>query len=753
MEYRGELLAPAGNMECLRAAVAAGADAIYLGGQQFGARAYAGNFTDSELLEGLAFAHFWGRKIYLTVNTLTKQEELGRLADWIAPFYEAGLDGVIVQDMGVLETLRDAFPELELHASTQMTVTESRSALFLKSLGVCRVVPARELCLEEVCLLKQKTGLALETFIHGALCYCYSGQCLFSSLLGGRSGNRGRCAQPCRQPYQILEDGRPAKGSGRQSAYPLSLKDLCALPFLPRLMDAGIDSFKIEGRMKRAEYVAGVTAIYRKYMDLYLKNPSGWQVGREDLELLSKLYVRSETGGGYYDRHNGRELLTLEKPGYSGCPEELLERLRREYLEKELSRPVSLSICLEAGRPAELTASCGGVSERREGAQVTEAKNRPLTGADVEKQLRKTGGSGFTVEQLYTGISGPVFLPVSALNELRRETLEALHRRLEEAGGPGTGRRRRSKPEPEEQEAGGRAPEPGMRVPEPGSPKLYVSAQQSAQARAALGETAVRRLYLSADLALGKEGEELLFLAESRKGSDPDFSLFLELPPLLRSYSEPYLKRVKELVLRCGGTVDGFLAGSLTGMCWARQEFPEKKLSLQHRVYVFNRETWQLWERCFAPDTYTAPLELNRQELKGLPANRQEMVVYGRLPMMISAGCVRQSAGKCRVCHTQEQLEQGIDQRSFFDCLKDRYGAEFPVQVNCRHCMNTIYNSVPLSLHPYLSRLAGQGLRALRLDFTDETQKSAAGLIRFFAGQGGSAPGEYTTGHYKKGVQ
>ena len=195
-----ELLSPAGTMECLRAAVAAGADAIYLGGQQFGARAFAGNFSDEELLEALKLAHFFGRKIYLTINTLTKDRELEELIPWLTPFYEAGLDGVIIQDLGVLSRCREAFPEMELHASTQMTVTESRAALFLKSLGVSRVVPARELSLFELIEMKRKTGMELETFIHGALCYCYSGQCLFSGFLGGRSGNRGRCAQPCRLP-------------------------------------------------------------------------------------------------------------------------------------------------------------------------------------------------------------------------------------------------------------------------------------------------------------------------------------------------------------------------------------------------------------------------------------------------------------------------------------------------------------------------------------------------------------------------
>lgn len=346
-EYRGELLAPAGTMDCLKAAIAAGADAVYLGGQRFGARAFAGNFSREELLEGLSLAHLWNRKIYLTVNTLTKQDELSGLCDWIAPFYEAGLDGVIVQDMGVLEKLRKNFPGMELHASTQMTVTESRSALFLKSLGVCRIVPARELSLEEIRLLKEQTGLAMEVFIHGALCYCYSGQCLFSSFLGGRSGNRGRCAQPCRQPYTVLgqEAGGGRMGGKSQQkppAYPLSLKDLCVLPFLPELMDAKIDSFKIEGRMKSPEYVAGVTAIYRKYMDLYLTDREHWQIDPKDQELLAKLYVRSETGGGYYHRHNGREMLTLEKPGYLACPQEILERVHGMMEDGKLQKPVKI---------------------------------------------------------------------------------------------------------------------------------------------------------------------------------------------------------------------------------------------------------------------------------------------------------------------------------------------------------------------------------------------------------------------------
>ena len=237
-----ELLAPAGNYEALTGAIAAGADAVYLGGDSFGARAYADNFTQEEICKGIQYAHVFQRKIYLTVNTLVKEKEFIRLYDFLLPFYETGLDGVIIQDLGVFTFIREHFPNLSLHVSTQMTVTGSYGAEFLKKEGASRIVPARELTLEEIKTIKKNVDIEIETFVHGAMCYCYSGQCLFSSILGGRSGNRGRCAQPCRLPYKV---------NGGREEYPLSMKDMCTINILPELIEAGIDSFKIEGRMKK----------------------------------------------------------------------------------------------------------------------------------------------------------------------------------------------------------------------------------------------------------------------------------------------------------------------------------------------------------------------------------------------------------------------------------------------------------------------------------------------------------------------
>ena len=268
---RIEILAPAGSIESLRAAVCAGADAVYIGGTRFGARAFAKNPAEDELLEAIDYVHIHGRRIYLTVNTLLKDHEIEGLYEYLLPYYLRGLDGVIVQDIGVLEYLRRYLPDLPVHASTQMTVTGAEGAAFLKEQGVVRVVPARELSLEEIRRMKERTGMEIECFVHGALCYCYSGQCLLSSMIGGRSGNRGQCAQPCRLPWQA---------AGRKPADLMSLKDLCTIDLLPELMEAGIDSFKIEGRMKQPDYVYTVTRIYRKYADLYLeKGPGRYKAG------------------------------------------------------------------------------------------------------------------------------------------------------------------------------------------------------------------------------------------------------------------------------------------------------------------------------------------------------------------------------------------------------------------------------------------------------------------------------------------
>ena len=334
---RAELLAPAGSFASLKAAIAAGADAVYMGGARFGARAYAENADQDGMVEAIEYAHLHGCRLYMTVNTLFKEGELKELYSYLLPYYRAGLDGVIVQDLGALAFIKEHFPGMELHASTQMTITSVYGAKKLKSLGCCRVVPARELSLAEIRRIYDETGMDIETFVHGALCYSYSGQCLMSSLIGGRSGNRGRCAQPCRLPYRVTEQENGAAINKEDQKCILSMKDLCTLDILPQILEAGVFSLKIEGRMKSPRYTAGVVRIYRKYLDRCLEyGLEGYYVEPEDKKELLDLFDRGGFTSGYYTRHNGKDMIALkEKPEFRETDKELFDFLDRDYVEKE----------------------------------------------------------------------------------------------------------------------------------------------------------------------------------------------------------------------------------------------------------------------------------------------------------------------------------------------------------------------------------------------------------------------------------
>jgi len=315
-----EILAPAGSMEALRAAYSAGADAVYMGGSAFGARAYADNPEKEEMIEAIRYAHLRGKRLYLTVNTLVKEQEFKALYEFLAPYYSAGLDAAIVQDVGVLRFLSREFPGLALHASTQMTLTGENGISLFEGYPVTRLVPARELSLQEITKLCKNSGKEVEIFVHGALCYCYSGQCLMSSLIGGRSGNRGRCAQPCRMEYE---------SAGGSKKHWLSPKDLCGLSLIPELIGTGAASFKIEGRMKRPEYASAVTSAYRTYVDLYEKlGMDGYvkymkehpELLQAETERLADVYNRGGFTDGFFLRHNGKELMSVERPGHFGVP-------------------------------------------------------------------------------------------------------------------------------------------------------------------------------------------------------------------------------------------------------------------------------------------------------------------------------------------------------------------------------------------------------------------------------------------------
>ncbi len=419
-----ELLAPAGSFEGFIGALNAGADAFYLAGNKFGARAYADNFTDEELINALNIAHLFGKRVYLTLNTLVKEREMCEIFDFIKPLYDNHLDGIIVQDLGVLLFLNENFPDLKIHLSTQMSIVGSFAPNMLKKYNVTRIVPARELSLSEIVEIKKNTGLEIETFIHGAMCYCYSGNCLMSSFLGGRSGNRGRCAQPCRLPYY---DGH------KNEVYPLSMKDMCTLGIIPQLIQSGIDSFKIEGRMKKSSYSAGVTSIYRKYIDKYYEG-SFAGIEEEDFDTLKNLYIRSELSEGYYNKYNGKDMITLSSPSYNGADEEVLSNIEDEFINKKPKINIEGYAFFNIGKECVLTVTepLSNVTVSVTGPYVEKAQNVPLSVDKIKEQLNKTTDTFFSFSKLCIESDDSIFLGIKFINELRRNALQKLFSELVE---------------------------------------------------------------------------------------------------------------------------------------------------------------------------------------------------------------------------------------------------------------------------------------------------------------------------------
>lgn len=408
-----ELLSPAGDFETLIGAINAGADAIYLAGNKFGARAYAKNFSNEELIEAIDVAHLFGKKIYLTLNTLIKQNEFDELYDFLKPLNDKKLDGIIVQDAGVVNYVHKTFPDIEIHLSTQLSIMSESTPNYFKQFGVTRIVPARELSLAEIKNIKSSSNIEIECFIHGAMCYSYSGMCLFSSILGGRSGNRGRCAQPCRLPYSINDN---------KDKYLLSMKDMCTLNMIGDLIEAGIDSFKIEGRMKKPEYSAFVTSIYRKYIDEYYSTHHV-SVSNHDIELLNNMYIRSERSEGYYHRHNSKDMITVEKPSYNGASDDVATTIRKKYIENKPKLDVCMDAYVNVNEPIILSVRYNDINFTIEGKIVDEALKTPMNEAQINKQIVKTGDTYFNVTECNSYITGNVFVPIKELNELRRTAL------------------------------------------------------------------------------------------------------------------------------------------------------------------------------------------------------------------------------------------------------------------------------------------------------------------------------------------
>ena len=804
MKDRVEILAPAGSMECLKAAIAAGADAVYTGGALFGARAYAHNLTEEELLEAIDYVHLHGRRLYLTVNTLIKDREMEKqMYDYLLPYYRQGLDAVIVQDIGLFRFIRKHFPDLPIHASTQMTLTGVDGAKFLEKEGAQRIVTSRELSMAEVKKIADETELEIESFVHGALCYCYSGQCLFSSFIGGRSGNRGQCAQPCRLLYRTPEAKRPQ--------YLLSLKDICTLELIPEMIESGIYSFKIEGRMKKPEYAAAVAFQYRKYADLYLKyyeecpaeeDPAAYamkkyRVREEDRQMLLDLYNRGGFHTGYYHTQNGREMISLNRPNHAGVPavkvlakkgrnvtakaltdlypqdiielpmrkgrekadnytckdavrkgmnvqipvfadtpfkrdeiwmrtrnSTLIDTLREEFVNGKIKARICGTFRLYPQEKATLTVKCRDAEITDAGEKAQEALSQPMSRERIEKQLRKTGNTEFEFSFLKAEIGEKVFLPMQSLNELRREALETLEKVICEKY-----RRSGEVKDPEEDKT-------ELSMEEEVLSGWTASVRTAEQMEVILEEEAIGRIYVDCTM-FPRIWEKDSYVEWITKVHAAGKEIYLVMPYIFRERTRKQYEAAYNRIFGAGW--DGILIANYESFAFLKEHGYTGRIMTDYNLYEFNQESRKFWKEKGVFE-FTAPVELTERELQDLRVKDGEVIVYGYLPMMISAGCIQKTTRGCL-------------KKSGQTTITDRYRNPFVVKNECDYCYNILYNYVPLYLGDRMEEVYQIGPGRIRLMFTTERQQEVRQILSAYF-EGKELPeGTYTRGHWKRGIK
>lgn len=696
-----ELLAPAGNINIFKAVIEAGADAVYVGGSMFGARAYANNFDEEELLYAIDYAHLKGVKVYLTVNTLLKNDEIEKLYDYLLPFYERGLDAVLVQDLGALKLIHDRFPDLAIHTSTQMTVTGIDGVRFLKQFGVQRVVMAREVSLAEMKEIHEKCGMEIEAFVHGALCYSYSGQCLFSSMLGGRSGNRGRCAQPCRLPYCV---------GNKKDTYILSLKDMCGINDLQKLKESGVYSLKIEGRMKQAGYASGVVAYYRRYID------SMKEVSDKDYKNIAGLGNRCGFTDKYYFEHNGTDMVTFEKPNFVSDASDELPQFSKIKIQGKLT--------LKEAEPGALTVSCGGYRFTSYMDPVSHALKAPAERKNVAERISKTGDTPFEFENIDITMDNDIFVPNGALNKLRREAIEGLqneilmqYKRIASAS-YGWKSKKTSEIKPY------------------GDPKVIASVRDGKQLYRLLEYDNISEIYIDSS-KYGRRDFVKEFNDDVFCVNNVEKKAYLALPVIFRRSTRDYFETISDQLKKID--FEGFIVRNYEEFFWVKTRFAGKKIVTDHNMYTYNDMAKSMFFDNGA-DADTMPLELNQKEINRRNNKGSQMIIYGYYPLMVSAQCVHKNSYKC-------------DRTPQITYLKDRYNKIFPVWNNCSECYNIIYNSCPTVLFNNMQKIKNAGIDALRLDFTFEKPEEIDTVMAAFESNSADGIKEYTNGHFKRGVE
>lgn len=686
-----ELLSPAGNYQSFLAAVNAGCDAVYIGGSSFGARAYADNFTDEEIVRAIKYAHVFSVKVYLTVNTLIREDEVHKVIEYITPFYEAGLDACIVQDIGLISVFNLYFPQMECHVSTQGFITGLESIKFFRNLGAKRVVLAREMTLAEISEIKKECQIELEVFIHGSMCYSYSGACLFSSCIGGRSGNRGRCAGTCRLPFRV-------SGEDKNEKYLLSMKDQCTLDILPGIIESGVESLKIEGRMKAPEYVALTTAIYRKYIDMYLNNPKEFRVDSKDIDKLMHMYTRSEIQNGYFMKRNDKNMISVSSPSYSGNDNDILYDVNERYIKNNKKIPINAYLYAKENENIVLSFSCGNVCVSAEGLPALEATGIPMGRDDFRNRIGKLGDTVFELSDCVTDISDKVFVPVKNINELRRKCAEKLFDKL-----AGNGRKYVSNVEISNERP--KCNNLSVR-------NLFINILSYSQAKALISLDFNESVRVFPIVCLNLFDDRKLIEALAEK-----YDIYIDCPIVVRqSDVDRFISDLRKHVDLC----NGIEVHNTESLMLVNNLFGHKTIISGPEIYAWNRLAREVVLE--NAEYLVAPYELSLPQIREIYSTKVIVPFYGKVPVMNTANCVRRTSSACA-------KENGPDMMYIFD----RKNKKNPVYLNCNYCYNTIYNYVPLSYH---NELFGKKdtFESLQISFTDESYNDTLTVLKFVNG-------------------
>lgn len=693
-----ELLAPAGSMEALRAAVCNGADAVYLGADTFNARINARNFSAADLQEAVVYCHVRGVKVHLTLNTLVLDREMPRAAELIRLAASCGVDAFIVQDLGMVSLCRQLAPDVPIHASTQMSIHSLEGVLEAAALGCSRVVLARELPAEEIAHICKKSPVEIEVFVHGALCMCYSGQCYLSSVIGRRSGNRGQCAQPCRLPY----------GYGRfeSTRYPLSLKDNCLVGELDELRRMGVASIKIEGRMKRPEYVAIVTRAYRTVLN-------GGKLMPSDLQELETAFSRQGFTDGYFRGQTGSDMFGRRQEGEDTA--DLFASARATYEQGEPQRiGVRFYAMIRRGEPAQLAVEDpDGNLCRTRGPVPEQAVYRSLTPQDLEQQLKKTGGTPYLCTAVRSSLDPDLMLPASAINAMRRDVIAEL-----------TAKRGRAAPA-----RLNAYDEPPRYDGIAGEPQLTIAVRTAGQITSRMLSMKPTVLYVPlSELAEHPDLPQRVGVETQLAAILPRVIWSGELAPVARQLRTVYEMGVRQV-----------LAGNLGQLHIARAAGFAVRGDFGLNI-VNSRAMRYLREQGL--DSQLLSFELTLPQIrdisKAVPA---ELLIYGRLPLMLMENCVMKNRTGICACQTGTVR------------LVDRVGEEFPIVKDPGTCRNVLLNGKKLYLLDKKDALRGMGLWALRLQFTTENPGEIDKVLMDYQGRAVFDAGSYTRGLYSRGVE